>query len=134
MGLFAEKFKSKMEDKPKKVVSKVRTFEEIVSDTIADQRKIANGEKVYGTKNNKNGEKSLKKSWNKDGKVDIKIGIKSVLDQVIPVSDNNEFLELLDVIEAEWQSDPDLKAGFDKCKKAIEDQQKRRQEKMASNK
>jgi hypothetical protein len=77
MGVFADKFKSKMIPRPKTSVSKVRSFEEIVEDTISIQEQIASGIEIRGTKKNGNGEYPLKKSWynDKTGTVDMKIGL-----------------------------------------------------------
>lgn len=128
MGVFADKFKSKMILRPKKTVSKVRSFEEIVEDTISQQEQIAAGVEIRGTKQNSKGEYPLKKSWynDKTGTVDMKIGITRVFDEVIEVGSKDEYLELLAAVKSEWHTDPDLKRGFDACEKAIKDQQAKR--------
>lgn len=116
--------------------SQARSFEEIVSDTIDEQIRIANGEKVYGTKPKKGTtEYPLKKSWrSKDGTVKIKIGIKTLFDgQALKMSEE-QYKSFLPELKDNWTEDPNIHAEMMKVKKSIEETNKKRDEARKSNK
>lgn len=106
-----------------KSASKSRSWGEIVDDTIDEQIRIANGEKIRNTKRNKKtGEYGLKQSWLKDGLCKPKIWIKHVLGDAKKgiKMDENQFKGFLGDMKG-WRDDSKIKPLIDDIEKQYND-------------
>jgi len=123
-------FLGSLQDKVRKTYSKPQEWDELVENTIEEQQRIANGEKVPSTSPGK-----FKKSWRDGvtGKVVVKIGITEVFQGKESVMDEKQFKSFLGLLRDGWNTHPGVKEAFEGAKSRKEASDLKKRESQARN-